>query len=48
MTSPEISQMFGESIAVWLLNEWMKMGEPPEIQLVERGPGDGTLISDNF
>jgi len=46
VTSPEISQMFGESLAVWFLYEWMKMGEPKNFQLVELGPGKGTLTSD--
>jgi NADH dehydrogenase [ubiquinone] 1 alpha subcomplex assembly factor 7 len=46
VTSPEISQMFGECMGVWLLNEWIKMGEPRPIQLVELGPGKGTLIND--
>ena len=33
-------------MAVWILNEWMKMGAPTEFQLVELGPGKGTLTSD--
>ena len=38
--------MFGESVAVWIVNEWMKMGRPTEWQVVELGPGKGTLSSD--
>ena len=46
VTSPEISQMFGECLAVWLIHEWMKMGAPKPVNLVELGPGTGTLMSD--
>ena len=45
VTSPEISQMFGECLGVWILSEWLKMGAPP-LQLVELGPGRGTLMKD--
>jgi len=40
------SQMFGECLAVWLVTEWIKMGQPKPVQLVELGPGRGTLTND--
>ncbi|KIK55182.1 hypothetical protein GYMLUDRAFT_248977 [Collybiopsis luxurians FD-317 M1] len=50
ITSPDISQIFGESgvqmIAVWLYSQWQAAGSPPNMRLVELGPGRGTLIAD--
>jgi len=45
-TAPEISQMFGEMIAVWLMDAWQKMGAPKDFILLECGPGRGTLMAD--
>ncbi len=45
-TAPEISQMFGEMIGMWLADLWMKMGSPSEFVLLECGPGRGTLMAD--
>lgn len=46
ITSPEISQMFGEMLGVWVVNEWLNCYNGHEIQLVELGPGRGTLADD--
>ncbi|KAJ3373698.1 NADH dehydrogenase [ubiquinone] complex I, assembly factor 7 [Allomyces arbusculus] len=46
VTSPEISQMFGELVGVWFMTNWMKLGTPNSVQLVELGPGRGTLMAD--
>lgn len=45
-TAPEISQMFGEMIGVWVADTWIKMGSPSSFILLECGPGRGTLMSD--
>jgi len=45
-TAPEISQMFGEMIGVWVADTWIKMGSPKKIIILECGPGRGTLMAD--
>ncbi|KAI1180346.1 S-adenosyl-L-methionine-dependent methyltransferase [Nemania sp. FL0916] len=47
VTSPEISQVFGELIGIWLVAEWMSQGRPRSgVELIEVGPGRGTLMDD--
>ena len=44
-TAPEISQMFGELIGLWVADLWDRAGRP-EVHWVELGPGRGTLAAD--
>jgi SAM-dependent MidA family methyltransferase len=46
VTAPEISQMFGEMLGLWLVQVWTDQGCPPNPRLVELGPGRGTLMAD--
>ena len=46
VTAPEVSQMFGELIGLWCADLWDRMGRPDPVQLVEMGPGRGTLMAD--
>ncbi len=45
-TAPEISQMYGELLGLWAAEVWSSMGRPNPVQLIELGPGRGTLMSD--
>ena len=46
ITAPEISQMFGELIGLWMATVWTQMGAPENIRIIELGPGRGTLMND--
>lgn len=46
ITAPQVSQMFGELIGLWMVETWRQMGRPDPVRLVELGPGDGTLMED--
>jgi NADH dehydrogenase [ubiquinone] 1 alpha subcomplex assembly factor 7 len=46
ITAPEISQMFGELIGLWLAASWQAMQSPAPVRLVEFGPGRGTMMKD--
>jgi cyclopropane-fatty-acyl-phospholipid synthase len=45
ITSPEISQLFGEVLAIFIINYWENKIEN-NFNLVELGPGKGTLLKD--
>jgi NADH dehydrogenase [ubiquinone] 1 alpha subcomplex assembly factor 7 len=45
-TAPEVSQMFGELIGLWIVSVWQQLGSPENIRIVELGPGRGTMMND--
>ena len=45
-TAPEITQMFGELIGIWCMQCFEAMGKPEAFDLIELGPGPGTLMAD--
>ena len=45
-TAPEISQIFGELVGLWLVQSWIDMGSPDAFNLIELGPGRGVLMRD--
>ncbi|PCJ23657.1 MAG: SAM-dependent methyltransferase [Rickettsiales bacterium] len=46
ITAPEISQLFGEVIALWAIEKWKELGSPSSFALVELGGGQGKLMRD--
>ncbi len=46
ITAPEVSQLFGEMLALWAWQNWQAIGAPGRFAFVEIGPGRGTLTAD--
>lgn len=46
VTAPEVHQMFGELVGLWAAQVWSDADAPTPFQLVELGPGRGTLMAD--
>ena len=45
ITSPKILNIFSEIIAIWIISAWETFGKPKNFNIVELGPGDGTLAN---
>ena len=43
ITAPGISNIFSEIIGIWLITTWNTLGKPKKFNIVELGPGDGSL-----
>ena len=43
LTAPGISNLFSEIIGIWLISTWNTLGRPKRFNIVELGPGDGSL-----
>lgn len=46
ITAPEISQMFGECLGLWVIQSWHDLGRPERFNLIEFGPGRGVMMAD--
>lgn len=45
ITSPKISNLFSEIVAIWIITCWESFGKPKNLSIVELGPGDGSLTN---
>ncbi len=43
ITAPLVSELFGEMIGIWCVAFWEKLGKPKSLNIVELGPGEGSL-----
>ena len=43
ITAPKISNLFSEIIAIWMISTWENLKKPKIFNIVELGPGDGSL-----
>ena len=44
ITSPNISILFSEIIAIWCISFWENLGRPKKINIIEMGGGNGEMM----
>ena len=45
ITAPEISFLFSEMIALWVISFWEHLDKPKVFNIIELGPGSGRMCS---
>ena len=44
ITSPNITRVFSEIIAIWIVTYWKSLGSPKKFNLLEFGAGNGEMM----
>ena len=44
VTAPNISRLFSEMIAIWVVSFWQSLGSPKKFNLIELGAGNGEMM----
>ena len=44
ITAPNISRLFSEMIAIWIISFWKSLGSPQKFNLIELGAGNGEMM----
>ena len=44
ITAPNISRLFSEMIAIWIISFWRSLGSPKKFNLIELGAGNGEMM----
>ena len=44
ITAPNISRLFSETIAIWIVSFWQSLGSPKKFNLIELGAGNGEMM----
>ena len=45
ITSPNITRLFSEIIAIWVITFWKSIGSPKKFNLIELGAGNGEMMN---
>ena len=45
ITAPNITRLFSEIIAIWIITFWKSIGAPKKFNLIELGAGNGEMMT---